>query len=264
MAELPAPPRDPDPEHWCSPERLERLKRELGASASLLTVAGLLPRVVEYWVRRELAEEMARLPAWPAEEREAELDELEQAWHAKHDGAARGLSPVQLRQKLLVAPGCSRWARMQWQQRLETLYLERKAQLDRASCRLLRVADKYLALELYHRIRAGESSFEKLALDYGEGPERLQGGLLALQPLAKLPLGLAPVLQQLQPGELTPPQRLGEGFALVQLEAFVPAPLDTAAENALLSQELNAWMRQLLPLLQAQLTSDSIPQVPSP
>jgi parvulin-like peptidyl-prolyl isomerase len=72
------------------------------------------------------------------------------------------------------------------------------------------------------------------------------------------------VLQQLQPGELTPPQRLGEGFALVQLEAFVPAPLDTAAENALLSQELNAWMRQLLPLLQAQLTSDSVPQVPSP
>lgn len=261
MAELPPAPRDPDPEFWFTPERQQRLEQQLATAVPLLLQGGLLNNVLSYWVRVELAEEMATSPAWPEQERQQELERLEQAWRAKRDAASLGLSEPQLRQKLLVAPACRRWARQQWQQRLETLYLERKDQLDRASCRLMRLSDKYMALECYHRIRAGEASFERLALEHGEGPERLQGGLLPLQPLSKLPQGLAPLLSKLQPGELLPPQRFGKGFALVQLERLEPAPLDAAAEELLLTQELNAWIQQLVGTLQAHLTSSVNPLV---
>jgi parvulin-like peptidyl-prolyl isomerase len=253
MAQSTPPPRDPDPDHWLMPERLQRLQQELGPSVGLLRLAGLLNQVLAYWVRVELAAEMATSPSWPEQEREQEIDQREEAWLAKHDPASWGLGTAQLRKKLLVAPACDRWARQQWQHRLESLYLERKDQLDRASCRLLRIGEKHLALELFHRLRAGEDTFEQLSVAYGEGPERANGGLLPLQPLTKLPYGLAPVLRNLKPGELTPPQAFGKGFAMVQLEKFKPAPLDNAAREFLLAQELNAWILSVVERLQSHL-----------
>jgi parvulin-like peptidyl-prolyl isomerase len=259
MVTTPPAPREPDPELWLTPARLQRLEQQLAAAAPLLGLSGLLKQVLAYWVRLEIADELVQSGAWPEPERQAELEELEQAWLAAKDRDQFGLSEAQLRQKLLVAPAGRRWARQQWQQRLETLYLERKDRLDRASCRLLRLSNKYLALELYHRLRSGEQSFERLALEFGEGPERFQGGLLPLQPLAKLPFGLAPLLKTLRPGELMPPQRFGQGFAIVQLECFEPVPLDQASEEVLLQQELNAWIQQLIAPLQAHLISTLSP-----
>lgn len=263
MAQLPSAPRDPDPDLWLSPERLERLDHQLGSAVPLLRMGNLLNKALAYWVRLELASDLVASGGWPEQERQLELEELKEGWLQANDPAAWGLTEDQLHQKLLVAPACRRWARQQWQQRLETLYLERKDQLDRASCRLLRLSNKYLALELYHRLRAGEQGFEQLALEHGEGPERFQGGLLPLQPLAKLPYGLAPLLRTLRPGQLTPPQRFGKGFAVVQLECFEPAPLDAAVEDVLLSQELNAWIQQLVGRLQVHLTSVSQPLAPA-
>lgn len=261
MAELLHAPQDPDPELWFTPERQQRLEQQLVTAVPLLLQSGLLTNVLGYWVRMELAREMAASAAWSEQEQQQELDRLEDAWRAKRGAASLGLSEPQLRQKLLVAPACLRWARQQWKHRLETLYLERKDQLDRASCRLLRLSDKYLALECYHRIRAGEASFERLALEHGQGAERFQGGLLPLQPLSKLPHGLAPLLIKLKNGELLPPQRFGKGFALVQLECMELAPLDAAAEELLLNQELNAWIQQLVGALKAHLTSSTNPLV---
>ena len=47
---------------------------------------------------------------------------------------------------------CLGWARTQWGHRLESLFLQQKQDLDQASCRLLRVGNSALALELHHRI----------------------------------------------------------------------------------------------------------------
>jgi hypothetical protein len=248
-------PRDPEPERWLTAERLQRVQDQMGQALPLLRRGGLLSKTLAYWVRTELAVEMELGSTWPEPEREEELDQLDQAWRANHNPDDWGLSDQELRRKLLVAPACRRWARQQWQHRLESLYLERKDQLDRASCRLLRVSDPHLALELFHRLRAGEDSFEALSFQYGEGPERLQGGLLPLQPLAKLPYGLAPLLPTLEVGELVAPQPLGERFAMVQLEQLEPAQLDSKMEILLLDQELNAWIFAVVNRLQALLSS---------
>lgn len=227
-------PLDPRPAAWLTPARLQRLRQQLAAAAPLLRSAGLLEPALNHWVRQELAQEMGQAPLGQAVEAQAEPGQL-------------------------LRESCLRWADQQWRPRLKSLYLERKTMLDRASCRLLRLRDKHLALEIYHRIRAGEARFESLAALHGEGPERLQGGLLPLQPMGKLPLGLPVVLQRLRPGELTMPQRLGAGFALVQLEQLEPACLDAATEQLLLTQELDAWVAAVVAAgmaeLQAHLTS---------
>lgn len=257
MQDVPTPTRpDPAPDEWLNPERLRRLEARLGVNAPFLALSGLLTKAVDYWIRLELAEDAANSTQhWPEEQRQAELDELEQAWRAKHDPAELGLTDQQVRLKLMVQPGCRRWARQQWGHRLETLYLERKPQLDQASCRLIRLSSKHLAMELYHRLRAEEATFEELAGRYGEGPERFKGGLLALQPVATLPLGLGPVLARLSLGELTLPLPLGQGYALVQLAAFEQAQFNAATEAKLLSQELQTWIAAMVPVLRAHLIS---------
>jgi len=257
MQDASAPSRiDPAPDEWLNPERLHRLEVSLGANAPFLALSGLLAKAVDYWIRQELAQEAARsIQCWPEEERDAELVQLEQVWRAKHDPAELGLTDEQVRLKLTVQPGCQRWARQQWGHRLETLYLERKPQLDQASCRLIRLSSKHLAMELYHRLRAEEATFEDLAVRHGEGPERFKGGLLPMQPMASLPLGLGPVLARLSPGELTLPLSLGQGYAVVQLVALEPAQFNSAIEAKLLSQELQAWVVAMVPVLRSHLIS---------
>ena len=261
MADDTTTPLDPRADDWLDAQRLERLHRDFGTSADFLALSGTLQSALEYWLRKEAADDvLADERHWPAQERQQQLDALEVSWRERHDPVERGLTDAQLRHKLAVAPGSHRWACAQWGHRLEQLFLARKADLDQASCRLLRVTRKPLAMELYHRVRAKEASFEQVAAQYGEGPERFQGGLLKLQPISRLPLGLAPVLTRLSAGELTMPQRLGEGFCLVQLVELRSATFDERTKSQLMDEELQRWLKQMLPVVQGHLISpDSSP-----
>jgi parvulin-like peptidyl-prolyl isomerase len=218
---------------------LIQLEQDLGAARPCLAISGMLGGAVEGWLRQQIAAEAP----WSEVERQTAVASRQEAWLAKADPASLGLLEPEVALKLAIAPGCLRWSEAQWGHRLESLFLERKAELDQASCRLLRVGDKGLALELYHRIKAGEESFAAVAFRHGEGPERHQGGLIPLQPLTSLPLGLAAVVPRLEPGELLPPTRLGEQVALLQLESFQPARFDANSRQQLLAGELNRWLK---------------------
>lgn len=260
MAEqLPPPPPEPDVDLWLDGERLARLDTCLAAPADFLAQAGLLSRAIEYWIRQEIAAE-APAPTPPQLE---ELSRHQEQWLKTHDLVAMGLRPEQVSAKLAVTPAGRRWARQQWGHRLESLFLARKADLDQASCRLLRVSSKPLCLELYHRIKAGEATFAEVAGRYGEGPEAAQGGVVPLQPLSRLPMGLGPVLERMRPGDILPPQRLAKGFAVVQLERFDPARFDARSEELLLALELSAWVAAAMPRVLAHLRSD-VATAPSP
>lgn len=245
---------DPLPQEWCTEERLEQLQSTLAQSLDLLTISGQLPTLLGYWVRLELSmEACADERIWPRQEREAEVATLCDTWLAQRDPAAARMTKEQLVRKLAVQPGSLRWAEFQWHQRLDSLFLARKAELDQASCRLLRLSDKFLAQELYHRVLAGEASFEELAGRFGEGPERSDLGLVPMQSLSRLPLGLMKLLPSLRPGEVTAPQRLGKGFALVQLLQWQPATRNADTDRLLLKQELQAWVGAVVLHLQHHL-----------
>ena len=147
------------------------------------------------------------------------------------------------------------WAHAQWGHRLDSLFLEGKDRLDQACCRLLRVKQQGLALELYHRLLAEEATFEQLSQDFGVGPERFQGGLLKQQPLASFPGNLGQLLRKLKPGQLSMPLQMGKLFAVVQLEAFVPAVHGDASTQRLLKLELDQWVEGMVTHLEALVSS---------
>jgi parvulin-like peptidyl-prolyl isomerase len=191
---------DPAPEEWLSAARIDNLLAELGDAVSLMSQAGVLPDVLNYWIRRELGETEGN------------------------------------------PSGSISWARCQWGHRLDSLFLMRKDWLDQASCRLLRVNQQGLALELYHRLLNEEATFVQLSQQFGVGPERFHGGLYKLQTLNNLPGGLGQLLRKLEPGELTKPMRIGEQFGLIQLTDFVPATHGEASSLKLLELELQRWV----------------------
>ena len=232
------PPAEPDPSHWLSDTRLKLLEQHLGICAPTLRQAGLWRAALGYWVRWQ-----ASLDAvWPADEEKAVLDQLEADWLSKTSLSEACLDINELRSKLRVAPAVQVWSRQQWGHRLETLYLQSKSMLDCASCRLLRLSNKNLIQELYHRVKAGETSFEAVARQFGEGPERRQGGLIPITALGDMPLGLAPLLERLERGKLSNPLRLNKGFCLVMLEYYKSTPLNVATEELILAEQLRMWV----------------------
>ena len=99
-----------------------------------------------------------------------------------------------------------------------------------------------MAIELYHRIKSGETTFEEASWAYGEGPERIKGGLMPMQSLVHFPLGLAPLLEKLEPGKLSMPLGLGKGYCLVQLEDWQQSQLDKGTQDYLLAEQLRYWI----------------------
>lgn len=230
---------EPDPNAWLNVERLARLQHDLYAARQTLALGGCLQIAVHSWLKQELvAEVTVDLPSL-----DDAIVRYKEKWRDRTDKSIIGLYDDELRSKLAVPLACHAWAEAQWGHRLETLFLKRKAQLDKASCRLLRVSQKGLALELYHRIKAKEECFVDLARRYGEGQESQNGGLIPLQPIAKMPLGLGKVLIRLEPGDLLPPKRLGKHVALVQLENWEPACFDEQMRESLLKFELEQWLK---------------------
>ena len=232
------PPAEPDPSHWLSDSRLILLEKHLGTCAPTLRQAGLWRAALGYWIRWQASLEAV----WPADDEKAVLEQLEADWLTTNSLREVCLDIDELRSKLRVAPAAQLWSRQQWGHTLESLYLQSKSMLDRASCRLLRLGNKNLAQELYHRVKAGETSFVAIARQFGEGPERTQGGLIPLMPLGEMPFGLAPLLERLEPGKLSNPLRLHKAFCLVQLEIYKPSKLDPPTEELLLSEQLRLWI----------------------
>lgn len=155
----------------------------------------------------------------------------------------------------LDSEACLAWARVQWGHRLESLFLQYKQDLDQASCRLLRVGNSALALEIHHRLVAEESSFEQLSMQFAIGSERFNGGLFKLQRISKLPKSLAKILRSLKPGEISNPMRLGKDYCVIQLMEFVPAAHGEAMDQQLLSNQLRLWVQGMVAHLKAQLSS---------
>jgi len=246
-------PLTPYPIDWLTDDRFQNLLATLSDSASLLLQSGLLPRVVGYWIRTQIAEEIEVSTAMDSKEYNEEIDILQESWLSKNSLESYGLTILQLRKKLGVSIACQRWARVNWGHLLETWYLEKKGDLDRVSCYLLRTSTVNMAMELYHILRANEASFEELSWKYGEGRERLQGGLLPLQPMARLPFGLAPYLCRLKPGQLLSPQPLGAKFAIVQLKTYEPASFTSDIQTAILDQQLNAWISEVANIVLSRL-----------
>lgn len=139
--------------------------------------------------------------------------------------------------------GYLEWARSVWSHRLDQLFLENKSKLDQVSCRLVRVSNQGLALEMYHRLLEKEVTLEQLSIQYGEGQERFKGGFFQLQNIENLPEGIQFYLRKMSIGEVTKPITIGKQVALLQLVEKQPAVRSPETVNRLLERQFQLWLQ---------------------
>ena len=244
-------PTEPDPREWIE-SRVEDISlQKLRSSMELLRESELWFSALNYWTRLQIVGEVD----WDKKEETEKIDCLETLWLKTNSLEAANITREKLRKKLRMDAACSHWSHKQWGHRVDSLYLQKKNQLDRASCRIIRISNKDLASELYHRVKADESSFEEIARLYGEGPERMQGGLIPMQTMLSMPFGLAPLLERLRPGEISTPLRLGKIFCMVELLKLTESKLDERTEAMLLADELKLWIVSVVEQLDSELCS---------
>lgn len=131
-----------------------------------------------------------------------------------------------------------------WGSKVESYFINRKANFDQVIFSLLRTPDGLLSQEIYFRIQEAEESFSQLAGQYSKGPEANTGGVIGPVPLSNLNPTLAKILRVSQPGQLWSPTRIEEWFTIVRLEKFLPASLDETMRQRLLNEMFEIWLHE--------------------
>ena len=125
----------------------------------------------------------------------------------------------------------------------EEEFLRSGADEDQVVYSLLRTRNAGLARELWIRFEEGESSFAELAKTFGEGPEAVHMGVIGPTRIGSLhPPLIAETLRRLQPGELHPPQLIGEWSLLILLERLTPASFNAEMKQRLIARQMDAFL----------------------
>ena len=136
--------------------------------------------------------------------------------------------------------------------RVDSYFLQRKAQLDRATYSLLRVKDPHLAQELFFRIQDGEANFTDLVKQYSGGQEAEIGGLVGPHDMTVPHPDLARKIRSLKAGQLAPPVQIADWFVIVRLEKYLPAQLDKDMRGRLIGELYEQWLQGQLNQLVAK------------
>ena len=141
----------------------------------------------------------------------------------------------------------------------EEEFLRHGAGSDQVVYSMIRTRDRGLARELWIRAEEKESDFLELARQFGEGPEAGHMGVIGPTSLGSLyPPLLAENLRRLQPGEIHPPQQLGEWWLLLRLEKLQPASFDAAMKQRLIQQQMDAFLADRVAKMRAGETLEDL------
>ena len=126
----------------------------------------------------------------------------------------------------------------------EARFLERKNELDQVVYSLLRLADSFLARELYLQIESEESNFADLAKRFAEGPERNTNGIVGPVSLTQAHPLLVEKLRVAQPGVLLEPFRVADWWLVVRLERYSPATFTREVSDQMCREMFDAWIEE--------------------
>ena len=126
----------------------------------------------------------------------------------------------------------------------EARFLERKNELDQVVYSLLRLANNFLARELYLQIESGESNFADLAKRYAEGPERNTNGIVGPVSMTQAHPVLVEKLRVAQPGVLLEPFRIADWWLVVRLERYSPATFTPEVSDRMCREMFDAWIAE--------------------
>ena len=136
------------------------------------------------------------------------------------------------------------YIREQFAPKAEARFLERKNELDQVVYSLLRLANNFLARELYLQIESGESNFADLAKRYAEGPERNTNGIVGPVSLTQAHPVLVEKLRVAQPGVLLEPFRISNWWLVVRLERYSPATFTPEVSDQMCREMFDSWIAE--------------------
>ena len=125
----------------------------------------------------------------------------------------------------------------------ESRFLQRKEALDQATYSLLRVKDSGMAHELYLQLEAGEASFESLAKDHSEGPEKSSSGRVGPASLMRAHPRLRTALRTATPGVVLEPMLIEQWWVVTRLEERHEASFDDAMRQRMAAELLQNWLQ---------------------
>ncbi len=120
--------------------------------------------------------------------------------------------------------------------KVERVFLDRKAGLDRVSYSMIRVKSKAKAVELYIRLQEEEATFAELASTYSEGVENMLNGLIGPIEFSKINSHIAGRLKNSSPGDLWPPFELESWWVIIKPERFFQATLNEQMRLRLINE----------------------------
>ena len=226
---------------------LPELKRAIGPDGrSLLKRYNLLKPLVEQMITSEA---IAGVPV-PADALEkAKLELLDQRGFETMEQWSEMLADLdrtneEVIDRLERVIRRQEYIRERFAPKAEARFLERKNELDQVVYSLLRLANNFLARELYLQIESGESNFADLAKRYAEGPERNTNGIVGPVSLTQAHPALVEKLRVAQPGVLLEPFRIADWWLVVRLERYSPATFTPEVSDRMCREMFDAWIEE--------------------
>lgn len=165
-------------------------------------------------------------------------DEDRAAWLERNN-----CSLAQFEHSVLRTLKLDRFKQLAFNSKVDSYFLQRKSQLDRAVYSILRVKDPHLAQELFFRIQDGEATFSELVKQYSGGQEAESGGIVGPHELSVPHPILAQKIVTLKPGQLAAPLQIADWFVIVKLEKYLPAQLDENMRVRLIDELYEQWIQ---------------------
>ena len=139
-----------------------------------------------------------------------------------------------------------RFKRETFASKVDSYFLERKSQLDRASYSVLGVKSFHLAQELFLQVQDGEVDFLELIKQYSKGQADETNGLKGPHELSVPHPILADRLRSLKQGQLSLPLQIANWFIIVRLEKYFPAQLDEKMRMRSIDELYESWIQTRL------------------
>jgi parvulin-like peptidyl-prolyl isomerase len=135
-----------------------------------------------------------------------------------------------------------------WGNRVESYFLKRKGQLDRAIYSLIRTDNLGIAQEIYFRLIDGEQTFAEIANQYSQGAESQTGGLIGPVELSTPHPVIARLIATQPLGKICHPIQLEQWYAIVRPEKLIFAQLDEPMRQRLIDELFQIWVQEQMRL----------------
>ncbi len=162
-----------------------------------------------------------------------------QRWLQMHGLTSDRLSEIAVRQLKI-----EKFKHQTWGSKIESHFLKRKAQLDKAVYSLIRTSNIGIAQEIYFRTIDGEQTFAEAATKYSEGIEAQTGGSIGPVELSVPHPTIAKLIATQPLGHICPPIQIDRWYAIVRPDRLIPARLDESMRHRLLEELFQTWVAE--------------------